>query len=148
MLLVMLCQGLIFESDGQVEMSAVSGFGLLIVVLLVGALGITLTNFLRRLISGQHMIVIPQNAIHYLSKEACQELFDLHSQIQVERVGSLQIDRATLIKKIPSMQSSEILKIVEKEGFYGDIEFDKYAATIRDRHQIVDLMFLKSTIMR
>jgi hypothetical protein len=135
---VLLCQGLIFENDEQIQESAILGFGITAAIILIGALAMSAFNTIRRVLRRDTRELLLSNfTLSALQGPDKLEILQLFSQLQTEESGNILIRRESLARLAPG-QRIEILGIVEKQFDLGDAEFENHVSQIRIKSAELD----------
>lgn len=130
MVVVLLCQGLIFENENP-NSSYVFGFGVLVVVFLTGTLLMTSLHLIRRMLKNHKPIVIPKQALQVLSPDFIAEIFNIHSFSEVNSFGSLEINRRVLLKRLTQPEQEELFALISHQYSMGNKEYEKFAQSVR-----------------
>jgi hypothetical protein len=130
--IVLLCQGMIFENDEEVQQTAVFFFGVTSAVILVAAITASVLNTMKSVLksSTTRSVVLSKAQVNALDDAMKHDLLRLFSEEEVEQNGNIHIQRENL-NRISPVQVAEILTITEKQFEHGQGEFDKIAAEIR-----------------
>jgi hypothetical protein len=124
MIIVLLCQGLIFETSSSTEANAsLVSFTVLVLLMLIGTLLLTASNTGRRYRNKNSTKHIPSVAIPHLSQNAIGELFYVNSCIHMEKVGVIEIPLNKVRQKLSSVQVQEVRRLAEMYGTLDPVEF-------------------------
>jgi hypothetical protein len=135
---VLLCQGLIFENDEQIQEKAIMGFGVTAAIILIGALVMSAFNTIRRVLKRDTRELLLSNfTLSALQGPAKLEILQIFSQVQTQESGNIIVCRESLSRLAPG-QRVEILGIVEKQFECGNAEFEKHVSQIRIKSAELD----------
>lgn len=130
MVVVLLCQGLIFENENP-NSSYVFGFGVLVVVFLTGTLLMTSVHLIKRMLKDHKPIVIPKQALQVLPPDFIAEIFNINSFSEVNSFGSLEIKRRILLSRLTQPEQEELFALISHQYSMGNKEYEKFAQSIR-----------------
>lgn len=136
-LLVLLCQGLIFQNDSEIGNVAYNGFGILIIVLIVGTTCLTSFRVILRLLKGGKSIQITQRAFKLMESGTVEEISYLHSEQIVNDSGSIEVPKYALEKEVSPEVFKEIMSICSLIGTASNQEFEMKASEVRDASSAV-----------
>jgi hypothetical protein len=102
LIVVLLCQGLIFEimDDPERVNNIVMFFGVFIVVLLTGTVVLSFVRMFFKILRNQTPLVIPLSAVRNLSNEAKKEVMQLLINKQMESFAEVNISQADLARNL------------------------------------------------
>jgi hypothetical protein len=129
--IVLLCQGLVFETDEVTDVIKYS-FGILVILILVGCLIYAIVHGVRRVLKKTAPILVTKKCCEMLTREALAELFYVNSIECALREGKIEVPRQGFEKKLDFLQKKEILDILSAIGKVGDKAFDEIAQKARN----------------
>jgi hypothetical protein len=128
---ILLCQGLIFENDAEIQENAILFFGVTAAMIMIAAVVMSLINTVKRMFYNRgHDLVISKSAMSALTSEDKQQILQIFSEEEAKQNGSIQIRRQKLESLTPG-QNLEITGIVSKQYQLGDEAFEQHAAQLR-----------------
>eukprot|EP00475_Leptophrys_vorax_P025651 TRINITY_DN3592_c0_g2_i1.p1 TRINITY_DN3592_c0_g2~~TRINITY_DN3592_c0_g2_i1.p1 ORF type:complete len:603 (-),score=103.62 TRINITY_DN3592_c0_g2_i1:99-1715(-) len=110
--LVLLCQGLIFQSQDSTSAFAVYFFGVVIIIVLVGATTVSVCMVIKRSISQSGTLLIPNAALPFLSQEVVKDVVNCHSEESLARQGLLEVCQ-DLRKYLSPSQRNDLENILQ-----------------------------------
>jgi hypothetical protein len=135
LVLVLLCQGFIFENEQEVQAAAFFSFGVLLIVLVTLSTLLVVAKVITRTLKSGQSITFSRNAISMLSVDTKQELFNLCSEDQANKDGGLYFSSSLLQTRLHPAAAQEVLSIVSAVGSDNSSEFAFTTATARDLTQ-------------
>jgi hypothetical protein len=90
-IVVLVCQGLIFENDNEVQDGgAILGFGLTATMVLIGGLVLSNINVTRRVLNcSPRDLLLPSSALSSLTTQDKLEIFQIFSEVRAEQIGNI-----------------------------------------------------------
>jgi hypothetical protein len=110
MIIVLLCQGLIFESKNPND-PAILFFGVIIVMILCGAIVGSVYLVVTRIVKNNKSMLIPKVAIELLAPETRTELLQVYSSEWSMREGHLEINSDKFVERVNPVQLQEVQSI-------------------------------------
>jgi hypothetical protein len=107
--LVLLCQGLLFENLGSNEDNVIFVFGILIVVVVSFCLAITISSVIKKLINPSlKNLSIPKRSVQNLPQDIALELFVLNSLVKMDHKRELEVNLVELKEVLSKDQFEEL----------------------------------------
>jgi hypothetical protein len=129
--LVLLCQGLIFENEEEAQERATFGFGVTSVVILTGALSFSVLNATRRIFYRNSRELLFSNlTLSALQNQVKLEVLQIYSQEQAGQSGNITFSTEYLGRLAPG-QRVEILGIVQKQFECDNEEFEHHVSQVQ-----------------
>jgi hypothetical protein len=100
MIIVLLCQGLIFETsdDDTINNAVFLFFGTLMSILVVGTLSVSVARGLYRTFKKDFPVLIPRKAFELLSEDASKELMQFMIDLKMEKFDAVEFSSPVLSK--------------------------------------------------
>jgi hypothetical protein len=133
--ILLLCQGLIFQNDSEIEGLAVSFLGITMVLILLGTLLFCMAKLLRDIVRNEKAVLISKVAMSRYPQDLQQEIMREFSTHEVERTGQIVLLKDEFEKMHPDLKG-EILGILDQEFKLGNEAFAKAAEDIRNRREM------------
>jgi hypothetical protein len=130
MVMVLLCQGLVFEPDEDND-PAVAFFGAVIVLIL--CLSVLGSAFLlaKRKITANKRVQITKSALDLMSSDTMSALYQLYSSELSNHFGLLEMDKEKMKDTFPQEELKEVYDINSKAYKLGTEEYEQFAASSR-----------------
>jgi ABC-type transport system involved in multi-copper enzyme maturation permease subunit len=130
MVIVLLCQGLIFESNNPND-PAILFFGVIIVLILSGAVVGSLYFIFRRIVRNEKNILISKVGLSMLTQGAIAEVLQMYSSEWSMREGHLEIESKSFMERMHPVQLEELQTINSQVYKLGNLEYEAMAANAR-----------------
>jgi hypothetical protein len=135
---ILLCQGLIFENGEEIQETAILFFGVTAALIMIGAVVMSIFNTVRRLLKNENReFLISKLSLSALQNADRQEILQIFSEVQVQETGSIHLKREKLERLTPG-QSLEISGIVAKQYELEEDAFNQYASQLRIKSSEID----------
>jgi hypothetical protein len=135
---ILLCQGLIFENGEEIQETAILFFGVTSAIIMIGAVAMSIFNTLRRLLKNENReFLISKLSLSALQNEDRQQVLQIFSEEQVQQTGRIHLKREKLDRLTPG-QSLEISGIIAEQYERGDEAFNQHASQLRIRSSEID----------
>jgi hypothetical protein len=130
MIMVLLCQGLVFENDSEND-PAVLLFGVVTVLILCLAISGSAVLLVKRKVQGDGRVFVSKYAFDMMTKDTKDEIYHVYSLELSQTHGLLEIQQQNLMEKLPTDQFQELQEINSKVYKLGTGDYEKFAATTR-----------------
>jgi hypothetical protein len=134
-LILLLCQGFIFENEEEVKQTATLFFGVTAAMMIIVLLVFSFLSYVWRKLKGPSSVCISASALSKLKQENQQDLLQLYSEEMANKDGVFVIKLKSL-NRLTAAQRQEVLGIVSRESeLLGSADFSRITATYRNRTQ-------------
>jgi hypothetical protein len=111
MIMVLLCQGLIFETQSDTDI-AVLFFGIMTIFMLVSSSVWSVVMVIRRIVSpDKAKLMISRLAFYMLEKDTQEEVFQIYSADVSERTGMLELPKDSPIQRVSNEEMKQVVLI-------------------------------------
>jgi hypothetical protein len=145
-LVLLLCQGFIFEHDDGINQQASLFFGVTAAMMILGLLTFSIVDVIWRKSKKPATLCIPSSALTVLEKSLQRELLQAYSEEFIEYHGAVALNKKALNSLTPG-QRQEVVGIVLKDfEALGDDAFETAAAVLRERSRDLDQLGMKLSV--
>jgi hypothetical protein len=149
MVIVLLCQGLVFQTNNP-EDFAVIFFGVTTILILCGAAFGSVLITIRRMTNSQRPLSLKKQALELLAGDTKAELFSIFSSELVDKNGFLEMRNDDLVRRLNPVYLKELQILNENANQVGNAEFQQLAAQARSlnpmkEHFLISPTFIKPT---
>lgn len=88
--MILICQGLVFETETSDQSAAFIGFGVITTLMLLGALGLTVFRYSARIFRGLESLILTKNVVKYLDKAISEDFLVLYSSHKAVQNAALR----------------------------------------------------------
>lgn len=111
-ILVLICQGLIFERD-LVSQAVIDGFQSILIISLIVLTMYTIFLFLRRKTRGENHVVINASSLKTLNPQTVYSIYYLNSMLELENSGVLEISVQSLNSRMSYEHRMEVFRALD-----------------------------------
>jgi hypothetical protein len=111
-ILVLICQGLIFERDVATQ-QALNAFQSILILLLIAMVIYTIYVIVRRLLKGETHVLISSLALRSLNPQTLYAIFYLNSMLEMEKNGVLELSLQALNSRMSYERRLEIFRVLD-----------------------------------
>jgi hypothetical protein len=111
-ILVLICQGLIFERE-LVSESVTDGFQAMLIIALLGLIVYTVYIFMRRKLKGEAHVIVNLSALNNLNPQTVHSIYYLNSMLELEKSGVLEISMHALNSRMSYEHRMEVFKALD-----------------------------------
>jgi hypothetical protein len=141
-LILILCQGFIFEHDEEIQQRVTLFFGVTAAIMILGLLVYSIGGWIWRKFKGPETVCVSFAAFKAIETSLQKELLQVYAQDCFDKRGVVILDSADM-NRLTVGQRQEVLGIVSKESvFVNSEEFGRAVETYRTRTEGLDKMMI------
>jgi hypothetical protein len=128
--IVLLCQGVVFQRD--IDLVVQSAFGVLLLVFLFGAIFVNGLSLLRVFSKSDYMLVVPHASLMYFSDRILKSVNFVGGLTRAEYDGGIEVMEKQL-DRLPPKSKNELLRVMDSIGGIGEVAGSPQSADVNKR---------------